>query len=184
MTSGQPPAQAAPLALPEWSNYHCLLVCVWKKISASPSWNILQRGKLGWGNIWLWCVWGRGRQTGSEKAGKSKSLQLPTSNRHPPLLPGLWLYVARKKWIPDTVIFMVCLGAKYRLCSPSWSCQYWTWKMEKKGLNENLKETKLRSWLRVRSTSFRVKGKSYSLFLSVDARLVWWESPWWIFFYN
>ena len=90
-TSGdQPPARAAHPALLECSHPHCLLACLGeKKISSSPKLNILQRGKLGWGNTWLWRAWGRGWQTGSEKAGKWKSPQLPASERHPLLLPGL-----------------------------------------------------------------------------------------------
>lgn len=105
-----------------------------KNISASPKLNILWRGKMGWGSICLWWVWGRGSQTGSEKVGKLKSLQLPASNGHAsllPWLPGLQVCVAWNKSIPDGSIpksLFPCgaWGQNIGLCHPSWSCQYWT----------------------------------------------------------
>lgn len=76
---GQPPARAAHPAVLECSSPHWLLVCLEsKKISVSPKLNTLQRGKLGWRNIWFWQVWGRGWQTGSE-VGTWKSPQLSAS---------------------------------------------------------------------------------------------------------
>lgn len=89
---------------PKCSHTHCLLVCLEKKISASSKLNIFQRGKMGWGNTCLWWGWGRGSQTGNEKVGELKSLQLPASNGHTsllPRLPGLQVCVAWSKSVPD-----------------------------------------------------------------------------------